>query len=183
MKWELPDVQAGFRKDRGVRDQIASIHWITEKAREFQKNVYFCFTNYAKAFVWMTTNGGKFLKRWEYQTTSWETLCAGQEATVKTRHGKMDWFKLRKEYIKAVYCHPVINLYVLLCIGEGHGNPLQCSCLESPRDRVAWWAAFYGVTQSRTRLKRLSSSSRVHQATCRAGWSKSWDRDFWEKYQ
>ena len=65
----------------------------------------------------------------------------------------MDWFKLRKEHIKAVYCHPVINLYVLSCIGEGNGNPLQCSCLESPRDGVAWWAAIYGVTQSRTLLK------------------------------
>ena len=66
---ELPDVQAGFRKGRGTRDQIANIHWIIEKAREFQKNIYFCFTDYAKALdVWITTNCGKFLKRWEYQT-------------------------------------------------------------------------------------------------------------------
>ena len=93
----------------------------------------------------------------DHLTRFLRNLYAGQEATVKTRHGKMDWFKLSKEYIKAVYCHPVINLYVLLCIGEGNGNPLQCSCLESPR---AWWAAVYGVAQSRTRLKRLSSSSR-----------------------
>ena len=72
---ELPDVQAGFRKDRGTRDQTANIHSITEKAREFQKNVYFCFTDYAKAFVWITTKCEKFLKRWEHQTTlpaSWE---------------------------------------------------------------------------------------------------------------
>ena len=67
MNWELPDVQAGFRKDRGTRDQMANIHWIIEKAREFQKNI--CFTEYAKAFVWITTNCGKFLKRWEFQTT------------------------------------------------------------------------------------------------------------------
>ena len=66
---ELPDVQAGFRKGRGARDQIANIHWIIKKAREFQKNIYFCFTDYAKASVWYTTNCGKFLKRWEYQTT------------------------------------------------------------------------------------------------------------------
>ena len=65
---ELPDVQAGFRKGRGIRDPIANIHWIIEKAREFQKNIYFCFIDYAKAFVWITTNCGKFFKRQEYQT-------------------------------------------------------------------------------------------------------------------
>ena len=75
MNRELPDVQAGIRKGRGTKDQIANIHWIIEKAREFQKNLYFCFIDYAKAFVWITTNCGKFWKRWEYQTTlfaSWE---------------------------------------------------------------------------------------------------------------
>ena len=72
---ELPDVQAGFRKSRETRDQIANIHWIIEIAREFQKNFYFCFIDYAKAFDWITINCGKFFKRWEYQTTwsaSWE---------------------------------------------------------------------------------------------------------------
>ena len=76
MNCELPDGQVGFRKGRGTRDQIANIHWIIEKAREFQKNIYFCFIDYAKAFVWITINCRKFLKRWEYQTTwpaSWET--------------------------------------------------------------------------------------------------------------
>ena len=70
---ELPHVQAGFRKGRGTRDQIANIWWIIEKAREFQKNI--CFIDYAKAFLWITANCGKFFKRWEYQTTlpaSWE---------------------------------------------------------------------------------------------------------------
>ena len=67
---ELPDVQAGFRKGRGIRDQIANILWIMEKAKEFQKNIYFCFLDYAKALtVWITINCGKFFKRWEYQTT------------------------------------------------------------------------------------------------------------------
>ena len=64
---ELPDVQAGFIKSRGTRDQIANIRWIIKKAREFQRN--FCFIDYAKAFVWITTNCARFLKRWEYQTT------------------------------------------------------------------------------------------------------------------
>ena len=74
---ELPDVQAGFRKDRGTRDQIANIRWIMGKAREFQKNIYFCFIDYAKAFDCVVKiNCGKFWKRWEYQTiwpASWET--------------------------------------------------------------------------------------------------------------
>ena len=78
MNRELPDVQAGFKKGRGTRDQIANIRWIMEKAREFQKNIYFCFTDYAllTLTVWITINCGKFFKRWEYQTTwpaSWET--------------------------------------------------------------------------------------------------------------
>ena len=73
---ELPDVQAGFRKGRGTRDQIDNIRWIMEKAREFQKNIYFCFIDYAKALtVWITRNCGKFWEIWKYQTTwpaSWE---------------------------------------------------------------------------------------------------------------
>ena len=77
MNHELTDVQVGFRKGRGIRDQIAKVLWIMEKAREFQKNIYFCFIDYAKALtVWITINCGKFWKRWESQTTlpaSWET--------------------------------------------------------------------------------------------------------------
>ena len=72
---ELPDVQARFWKGRGTRDQIANIWWIIEKAREFQKNIYFCFIMQKHLLVWITTNWGKFFKRWEYQTTwtaSWE---------------------------------------------------------------------------------------------------------------
>ena len=72
---ELPNVQGGFRKSREARDQIANIHWIIEKARDFQKNIYFCFIGWAKA-LWITINYGTFWKRWEYQTTwpaSWET--------------------------------------------------------------------------------------------------------------
>ena len=69
MNHELADGQAGFRKGRRTRDQIANICGVIEKAREFQKNIYFCFIDYAKTFVWITTNCGKFFKRWEYQTT------------------------------------------------------------------------------------------------------------------
>ena len=70
VNYELPEVQAGYRKGRGTRDQIANICWIIKKARECQKNIYFCFIYYAKALtVWITKNRGKFLKRGEYQTT------------------------------------------------------------------------------------------------------------------
>ena len=70
MNQELPDVQAGFRKGRGTRDQIANIRWIIEKARELKKNIYFCFIDYTKAFDCVNHHKyGKFLKRWEYQNT------------------------------------------------------------------------------------------------------------------
>ena len=75
MNCELPDVHAGFRKGRGTRDQIANIHWIIEKAREFKKNICFCFIDYPKTVDSGSQQTGKFLKRWEYQTTlsaSWE---------------------------------------------------------------------------------------------------------------
>ena len=75
MNQEIPDIQAGSTKGRGTKDQLGNICWIIDKTREFQKNIYFCFFDYAKAFVWITTNCGKFWKRWEYQTTlpaSWE---------------------------------------------------------------------------------------------------------------
>ena len=106
---ELPDVQAGFRKDRRTRDLIASIHWIMEKAREFQENIYFCFIDYAKAFVWITTNCGKFLKRWEYQTTlpvSWEACMQDKKQQLELNMEQQAGSKSGKEYVKAVYCHP-----------------------------------------------------------------------------
>ena len=94
---ELPYVRAGFRKGRETRDQSASIWWIIEKAREFQKNIYFCFIDYTKAFVWITTNCVKFLKRIpDHFTYLLRNLYAGQKATVSTGHGTMDWFKIGK---------------------------------------------------------------------------------------
>ena len=109
MNRELPDIQAGFRKGRGTRDQIANIRWIMEKGREFQKNIHFCFMDYAKAFDCVDHNKlWKILKEMEipdHLTCLLINLYAGQEATVRTGHGTMDWFKIWKEYIKAVYCH------------------------------------------------------------------------------
>ena len=109
---ELPNVEAGFRKGRGTRDQIANIHWIIKKAREFQKNTYFCFIDYAKAFVWITANW-KILHKMgipDHLTFLLRNLYADQEAKVRTRHGTGS--KLEKEYIKAVYCHPPYLTYI-----------------------------------------------------------------------
>ena len=111
---EISNVQAGFRKGRGTRGQITNIHWIIKKAREFQKNIYFCFIDYAKAFDCVDqTNCGKFLKRWEYQTTCLlRNLYAGQEATIRTVHGTTDWFQVRKGVRQVCISSPCLfNLY------------------------------------------------------------------------
>ena len=98
---EIPDVQAGFRKGRGIRDQIANIHWIMEKAREFQKNIYFCFIDYAKAFDCVDHNKlWKSLKEMripDHLTCLLRNLYAGQEATVRTGHETTDWLQTGKE--------------------------------------------------------------------------------------
>ena len=100
MNCELPDVQAGFRKGRGTRDQIANIHWIIEEAREFQKNIYFCFIDYAKAFDCVFHNKlWKILKDMgipDHLTCLLRNLYAGQEATVRSGLGKRVWFQIRK---------------------------------------------------------------------------------------
>ena len=97
---EFPDVQAGFRKGKGTRDQIANICWIIEKAREFQKNIYFCLIDYAKAFDCVDHNKlWKILKemgRADHLTCLLRNLYAGQEATVRTGHGTTDWFQIEK---------------------------------------------------------------------------------------
>ena len=112
INWELSDVQAGYRKSR---DQIANIHWIIEKAREFQKNIYFCFADYAKAFDCVDHSKlWKILKEMVIQdhlTRLLRNLYASQEATVKTGHWT-DQFQLGKEYVKVVYCHSVYLTYM-----------------------------------------------------------------------
>ena len=103
---ELPDVQAGFRKGRGTRDQIATIHQIMEKAREFQKSIYFCFIDYAKAFDDVDHNKlWKILQEMglpDHLTCLLRNLYTGQEATVRTGRGKTDWFQIGRA---AVCCH------------------------------------------------------------------------------
>ena len=111
MNWELPDVHAGFRKGRITIDQIANIHWIIEKSRKFQKNIYFWFVDYAKALDCVDHNKllKKFLNRWEYQTTfpaSWETCMQVKKQQLELDMEQKTGSKLGKEYVKAVYCHP-----------------------------------------------------------------------------
>ena len=100
VNWELLDVQAGFRKGRGTKDQIANIHWIIEKAREFQKNIFFCFIDYAKSFNCVDHNKlWKILKGMgipDHLTRLLKNLYACQEATVRTGHGTMGWFQIGK---------------------------------------------------------------------------------------
>ena len=114
MNCELPDVQAGFRKGRGTRDQIANIYWIIEKAREFQENIYFCFIDYAKTFDCVDCN-----KLWkilqeigipDHLTCLLRNPYAGQDTTEPDME-QQTGSKLGKEYIKAVYCHPAYLTY------------------------------------------------------------------------
>ena len=116
MNQELPDVQAGFRKGRGTGDQVVNICWITEKAREFQKNIHFCFIDYAIAFDCVAQN-----KLWKIlqemgipnrPTCLLRNLHASQEARVRTGHGTTDYFKIGKEYVQAVYCLPAYLTYM-----------------------------------------------------------------------
>ena len=118
VNYELPDVQAGFRKGRGIRDQIANIRWIIEKAREFQKNIYFCFIDYGKAFDCVDHN-----KRWkilkemgipDHLTCLLRNLYAGQEARVSTGHGTTDWFQMGKGVHQGCILSPcLLNLHAL----------------------------------------------------------------------
>ena len=113
---ELPDVQAGFRKSRATRDQIANIRWIIKKAREFQKNIYFCFVGYAKAFycvdhkkLWKTLQEMGIP---DHLTCLLRNLYAGQEATVRTGHGTTDWFQIGKGVYQGCILSPAYLTYM-----------------------------------------------------------------------
>ena len=116
VNWQLPDVQAGFRKGRGTRDQISNIHWIIEKARELQTNIYFSLIDYAKAFDSVDHNKlWKILKEMgipDHQTWLLRKLYVGQEATVRTGHGTVDWFQIGKGVCQGCILSPCLfNLY------------------------------------------------------------------------
>ena len=130
MNWELPDVQAVFRKGRGTRDQIANILWIIEKLREFQKNIYFCFINLSKAFDYVDHN-----KQWrilkemgipDHLNCLLRNLYAGQEATVRTRHGTMDWLQIEKRVHQGCILSPCLfNFYAEYIMWNVRLNEVQ----------------------------------------------------------
>ena len=132
MNRELPDVQAGFWKGRGIRDQIANIHWVIKKAREFQKNIYFRFIDYAKAFDCVDHNKlWKILKEMgipDHLTASREICMQVKKQQLELDMEQWTGSKSGKECIRTVYCHPA---YLT------SGNPLQYSCLGNPVYRVA----------------------------------------------
>ena len=141
MNWDLPDVQGGFRKGRGIRYQIASIRWIIEKAREFQKNIHFCFIDYAKAFDCVDHN-----KLWnvlkeigisDHLTCFLRKPYPSQKATIRTLGG-MTGSKLGKGYDKAVYCHPV---YLTLCNPVDYSSPQGSSIHGILQTRILEWVA------------------------------------------
>ena len=116
MNCEIPDVQAGFRKGRGTRDQIANIHWVIKKAREFQKNIYFCFIDSTKAFDCVDINNlWKIFKEMgipDHVISLLRNLYVGQEAIVRTRHGTTDWFQIVKGVRQGCILSPCLfNLY------------------------------------------------------------------------
>ena len=122
MNCELPDVQAGFRKGRGTRDKIANIGWIIEKARKFQKNIYFCFIDYGKAFHCDNHNKlWKILKEMgipDHLTWSWETCMQVRKQQLELDTEQQTGSKYKKEFVKAVYCHPAYLTYMQSTSGE-----------------------------------------------------------------
>ena len=144
MNWELLDIQAGFRKGRGTRDQIASIHWILEKARELKKKKI-CFTDHTKAFDCVDHNKlWKIVKEMgilEHLTCLLRSLCAGQEATVRTGHGTTQGSGpiSGKEYIKVIYCHPAYLISV------------QCTSCKMP----SWMNHKTGIKIARRNISNL----------------------------
>ena len=134
---ELPDVQAGFRKGKGTRDEIANIHWIIEKARQCQKKIYFCFIDYTKAFDCVDHNKlWKILREMgvpDHLTCLLRNLYAGQEATVRTGHGTTDWFQVGKGVCQGCTLSPwLFNLYAEYIMRNARLDEAQA------RIKIAW---------------------------------------------
>ena len=143
MNQELPDVQAGFRKGRGTRDQIVNIRWVNEKAREFQKNICFCFIDYAKAFVCVDHKKlWKILKEMgisDHLTCLLRNLYAGQEAAIRTGHGITDCFQLGKGVrqgciLSSTYLRLLIFLTAILIPAYASSSP--ASLMMYPEDKL-----------------------------------------------
>ena len=141
MNRELPSVQAGFRKDKRARDQIANICWITEKAREFQKNIYFCFIDYANAFECVDHNKlWKNIKEMgipDHLTCFPRNLYTDQEATVRTGHGTMNWFKTGKGVRQDCILSPCLfNLYTEYIMWNARRNINNLRCADDTTQRA-----------------------------------------------
>ena len=161
MNHELPDVQAGIRKGRGTRDQIANIHWIIQKVREFQKNIYFCFSDYTKAFDCVGHNKlWKILKEigiQDHLTCLLRNLYPGQEATVRTGHGTADWFQIVKGVQDCMPSPCLFNLYAEYIVRNAGLNEAQAGIKIARRNinnlRYADDTTF--MAESEEELKRL----------------------------
>uniref|UniRef100_A0A4W2G2T3 Reverse transcriptase domain-containing protein n=1 Tax=Bos indicus x Bos taurus TaxID=30522 RepID=A0A4W2G2T3_BOBOX len=157
---ELPDVQAGFRKGRGTRDQIANICWIIEKARNFQKNIYFCFIEYTKAFDCVDHNW-KILQEMEipdHLICLLRNLYAGQEATVRTGHGTTDWFQIGKGIFQGCILSPCLfTLYVEYIIRNTRLEEVQAAIKIAKRNinNLRYADDTTLVAESREELKSL----------------------------
>ena len=162
MNCELPDVQADFRKGRGTRDQIANICWIIEKAREFQKNIYFCFIDYAKAFDCVDHNKlWKILKEMgilEQLTCLMRNLYAGQEGTVITGHETTDWFQIGKGVRQGCIFSPCLfNLYAEYSIRNAGLDEAQAGIKVARRNinNLRYAEDTTLMAESKEELKRL----------------------------
>ena len=137
VNWELPDVQAGSRKGKGTRDQITNVHWIIKKAREFQKNIYFCFIDYTKAFECVDHKKlWKILQEMglpDHLTFLLRNLYAGQEAIVRTEHGTTDWFQIGKRVLQGCMLSP--------CLFNFYETTKTCRTWNNKR--VYWGRMFY----------------------------------------
>ena len=162
MNRELPDVQACFRKGRGPRDQIADICWIIKKAREFQKNIYFCFIDYAKIFDCVTHNKlWKIMKKMgisDHLTCLLRKPYAGQEATVRTGHGTTDWIQIGKRVCQGCILSPgLFNLYAEYIIWNARLDEEQAGIRIAKRNinNLRYTDDITLTTESEEELKRL----------------------------
>ena len=146
MNCKLPNVQAGFRKGRGTRDQIANICWIFEKAKQFQKNIYFCFIDYAKAFDYVDhSNLWKILKEMgmpDHLTCLLRNLYEGEETTVITGHGTTDWFQIGKGVCQGCILSPCLfNLYAEYIMRNARLDEAQAGIKIAGRNNNNLWYA------------------------------------------
>ena len=160
MNRELPSVQAGFRKDKRARDQIANICWITEKAREFQKNIYFCFIDYANAFECVDHNKlWKNIKEMgipDHLTCFPRNLYTDQEATVRTGHGTMDWFKIGKGVHQGCILSPYLfSLHAEYIMKNGGLNEVQARIKIATINNLRYTDNTTLIAESKEELKRL----------------------------